>query len=125
MTSPADPFNGLGDQELSALLGDFRQDMAALERLSGQIAEVRGRGEGAEGRVAVEVTQTGGLVGLTIDPRAMRLGSAELAAAILDAAAEAVRNAEQEASDLVMPFIAGTLLDGDDAPEADRGTRRR
>ncbi|MFC4116375.1 YbaB/EbfC family nucleoid-associated protein [Nonomuraea zeae] len=119
MTAPADPFDG-GDHEIGRLLSGFQQDMAALERLSDQIAAVRGRGEAAEGRVVVEVTQSGGLAGLTIDPRAMRLGSTELAAAILDAAAKAARDAEHGTSSLVAPFISGTVLDGDDA----RGSRR-
>ncbi|MGN9845238.1 YbaB/EbfC family nucleoid-associated protein [Nonomuraea sp. H19] len=127
MTSPVDPLKGLGDQEFGKLLDHYQQDLAALERLSDQIAAVRGRGEAADGRVVVEVTQTGGLAGLTIDPRALRLGSAELAAAILDAAAKATRDAEQGARDLVAPFTTGTLLDGEHAPNDDRGhgVRRR
>ncbi|MGW4800043.1 YbaB/EbfC family nucleoid-associated protein [Nonomuraea sp. NPDC004297] len=86
-----------------------------MEGLRDRVASVSGRGEAAEGRVVVKVGQTGALVGLTIDPRAMRLGSDRLAAAIMDAAARAARDAEQQASDLVTPFISGTLLDGDRA----------
>ncbi|MEU4571355.1 YbaB/EbfC family nucleoid-associated protein [Nonomuraea sp. ATR24] len=129
MTSPGDPFNAGGDQELGRLLDQFRQDVAAIERLSGRMAAVKGRGEAAEGRVVAEVTQTGALTGLTIDPRAMRLGSAELAAAVLEAAGRAARDAEREAGDLVAPFIAETVLDGagpsGDRPGAggDRGRR--
>lgn len=111
MTSPADPFNPDGDQELGRLLESFQQDVAALERLSDEIAAVRGRGEAAEGRVVAEVTPAGALAGLTIDPRAMRLGSADLAEAILEAAAEAARDAERGSSDLMAPFIADTVLD--------------
>lgn len=121
MTSPTDPFTTTGDQELGRLLRGFWQDLAALEGLRDRIASVKGRGEAADGRVVVNVTQTGALVGLTIDPRAMRLGSDQLAAAIMEAAARAARDAEQEASDLVAPFIAGTLLDGDRTD----GARRR
>lgn len=115
MTSPTDPFADAGDQDLSRLLHGFQQDLAALEGLRDRVASVSGRGEAAEGRVVVKVGQTGALVGLTIDPRAMRLGSDRLAAAIMDAAARAARDAEQQASDLVTPFISGTLLDGDRA----------
>jgi hypothetical protein len=43
----------------------------------------------------------------------MRLGSDELAAAVLEAAAEAARNAEAGIGELVDPFIAGTGLDVD------------
>jgi DNA-binding protein YbaB len=113
MTSSTDPFSTAGDQELGKLLEGFQQDLTALEGLRDQIASIKGRSAAAEGRVVVEVTQTGALVGLTIDPRAMRLGSDQLAAAILEAATGAARDAEREASDLVTPFIADTLLDGD------------
>ncbi|WP_049558758.1 YbaB/EbfC family nucleoid-associated protein [Nonomuraea sp. SBT364] len=119
MTSPGDPFSTGGDQELGRLLDRFQQDVAAIEGLSGRMAAVKGRGEAAQGRVVAEATQTGALCGLTIDPRAMRLGSAELAAAVLEAAGNAARAAEREAGDLVAPFLAGTVLDGEDG-----GTRR-
>ncbi|MEU8379030.1 YbaB/EbfC family nucleoid-associated protein [Streptosporangium sp. NPDC048865] len=118
MTSPADPFAAAGDQELDRLFRDFQRDLTALEGLRDRIDSVEGRGEAADGRVVVNVTQTGMLVGLTIDPRALRLGSDRLAAAIVEAAARAARDAEQEASDLVAPFVAGTLLDGDRTDEA-------
>ncbi|GAA3025878.1 YbaB/EbfC family nucleoid-associated protein [Streptosporangium longisporum] len=120
MTSPADPFAVTGDQELGRLFHGFQQDLEALEGLRDRIDSVRGRGEAADGRVVVNVTQAGTLVGLTIDPRAMRLGSDRLAAAIIEAAARAARDAEQEAGDLVAPFVAGTLLDGDRTDEARR-----
>ncbi|MFF3443916.1 YbaB/EbfC family nucleoid-associated protein [Streptosporangium sp. NPDC002721] len=113
MTSPTDPFATTGDQELSKLFHGFQRDMEALEGLRDRIDSVKGRGEAADGRVVVNVTQAGRLVGLTIDPRAIRLGSDPLAAAIIEAAARAARDAEREASDLVAPFVAGTPLDGD------------
>ncbi|WP_165974766.1 YbaB/EbfC family nucleoid-associated protein [Nonomuraea deserti] len=124
MTPPADPLDAAGDQELGRLLQGYREDVAALERLNDQMTAVRGRGEAAQGRVVAEATQTGGLTGLTIDPRAMRLGSAALAEAILEAAGEAAREAEQAAADLVTPFIAGTPLD-DSVPDDPRGGRGR
>ncbi|MEW9550690.1 YbaB/EbfC family nucleoid-associated protein [Nonomuraea sp. NPDC050783] len=135
MSSPAGPFSDGGDQELGRLLDRFQQDVAAIERLSEQMTAVKGRGEAAQGRVTVEVTSAGALSGLVIDPRAMRLGSAELAAAILEASARAARDAARAADDLVAPFIAGTVLEdagprGRDAPQEgaagrDGGARRR
>ncbi|MEU6721365.1 YbaB/EbfC family nucleoid-associated protein [Nonomuraea sp. NPDC046802] len=122
MTAPGDPFDPAGDQRLGRLLEGYQEDLAALEGLRDRIAEVRGRGEAADGRVVVTTTQTGALAGLTIDPRAMRLGSDQLAAAIMEAAARAVRGAQREAGDLVGPFVAGTPLD--DAPDG-RGARQR
>ncbi|GAA2214831.1 hypothetical protein GCM10009850_102970 [Nonomuraea monospora] len=113
MTPPTGPFSTAGDPELDRLLKNFQQELTAIEGLRDQITSVVGRGEAAEGRVVVTVTQTGALTGLSIDPRAMRLGSGELAAAILEAAASAALAAEQEANDMVAPFIAGTPLNED------------
>ncbi|MFB4273125.1 YbaB/EbfC family nucleoid-associated protein [Nonomuraea sp. GTA35] len=113
MTPPTQPFSTAGDPELGRLLKDFQQELTAIEGLRDRITSVVGRGEAAEGRVVVQVTQTGALAGLSIDPRAMRLGSDQLAAAIMEAAGRAARAAEQEANDMVAPFIAGTLLDED------------
>ncbi|WP_166427650.1 YbaB/EbfC family nucleoid-associated protein [Nonomuraea mesophila] len=125
MTPSADPRGTAGDQELDRLLSGYREDVAALERLNDQVTAVRGRGRAAQGRVVAEVTQTGGLTGLTIDPRAMRLGSDALAEAILEAAGAAAREAEQAAADLVIPFITGTPLDDGSGPDDRRGGRRR
>ncbi|GAA2403123.1 YbaB/EbfC family nucleoid-associated protein [Nonomuraea africana] len=105
--------HGTGDPELDRLLAQFQKDVTEIERLRDRITEVRGRGEAARGQVVAEVSPTGALVGLTIEPRAMRLGSAELAAAILEAAADAATNAEAGIGELVEPFIAGTVLDDD------------
>lgn len=99
------------DTELGRLLADHRRDLAALEALRDRLAEVRGRGEAADGRVVAETTQDGALTGLAIDPRAMRLGSDRLAEAILRASARAAQAAGERAADLVTPFLAGTPLE--------------
>ncbi|MFG3438917.1 YbaB/EbfC family nucleoid-associated protein [Nonomuraea sp. NPDC047897] len=113
MTPPVDPFPASGDEELDRLLEQFSGDITALQQLQQRIADVRGHGVSEQGRVTAETSLTGALVGLTIDPRAMRLGSAELAEAVLRAAGRATADAERQAKELVGPFLAGTPLDTD------------
>jgi DNA-binding protein YbaB len=60
-----------------------------------RLAAVRGRGSGADGLVSVEVDGTSDIVGLVIEPRAMRLPSVDLAAAVREAF-RAARGAAQE-----------------------------
>lgn len=120
MTSPADALRGSGDPEIERLLEQFNADVAEVERLRDQMTEVRGHGEAADGRVVAETSSTGELVGLTIDPRAMRLGSDELAAAVLEAAGAAVRNATEGMTDLVDPFIAETIGETGRRPRNER-----
>lgn len=50
------------------------------------VASLEGVGEAADGVVRVTVGPTGALKGVTLDPKAMRLPSMDLAAAVLEAA---------------------------------------
>lgn len=95
--------------ELDRMFAEFHGEIARLQGLQQEIERVRGRGEAAEGRVVAETTMTGALAGLTIDPRAMRLGSDELAAAVLQAAAAAARDAGDQARALAEPFTPDVL----------------
>lgn len=79
---------------------------AKLQDVRRQMAELRGKGRAADERVEVEVDQFGALAGLRIDPRAMRLGSQELAEAILAAARHGVRDVSAQAEKLMRPLIA-------------------
>jgi len=67
-------------------------------------AEVRGEGEACDGRVRVVLDGTSNLVDLVIDPRAMRLGSEELAEGIRAAFAEAREAVQAQLSQISPPF---------------------
>ncbi|MCO6011611.1 YbaB/EbfC family nucleoid-associated protein [Actinoallomurus purpureus] len=68
-----------------------------------KLAEARGRGEAADGKVVVEVARGGALQSLKIDPRAMRLGSEALAEAILEAAGKAGQDITDQTNELMKP----------------------
>jgi DNA-binding protein YbaB len=114
MASPADALRGTGDQEIERFADELQKDLASLGGLQERITEIRGRGESAQGRVVAEASASGVLTGLTIDPRAMRLGSDELAGAILQAAAGAVQNAGEQINELMGPFITDELMSSAD-----------
>ena len=61
------------------------------------LADIRGDGEAADGRVQVVVDGTSNLIGLTLDPDALGLGADELAAAIAAAFAQARTAAQTQA----------------------------
>ena len=65
---------------------------------------IRGSGEGAHGRVQVVVDGSGDIVELTIDPKAMRLSSQDLAAAVLEAFRSARGEAQRAAAESP-PFL--------------------
>lgn len=67
-----------------------------LDRLS----ELRATGEAADGLVSVELDGTGAVQELTIEPKAMRLASADLAAALTEALAIAHASVRERLADL-------------------------
>ncbi|MEQ4721895.1 YbaB/EbfC family nucleoid-associated protein [Nonomuraea sp. B19D2] len=83
-----------------------------------QFAEIRESAEAAKGLVKVAVDGTSDLVGLTIDPRAMRLPSHELADAIRDAFGRARAAAQERATQAIPEALRqetpdlGALLQG-------------
>ncbi|WP_246365650.1 YbaB/EbfC family nucleoid-associated protein [Nonomuraea rhodomycinica] len=93
-----------GDANMDRLLTDFGRLASQFERMQEQLAELRGQGEAANGNVRVEVAPGGALLGVKIDPRAMRLDSEELSEAIMDAFTRAAEDAARRMSDIVEPL---------------------
>ncbi|UBU17510.1 YbaB/EbfC family nucleoid-associated protein [Nonomuraea gerenzanensis] len=81
-----------GDPELDRAIAELAARTTRLEEVGRLLRETTGRGESAGGQVAVELSATGSLAGLHLDPRALRLGSQALAEAIT----EAFRRAEED-----------------------------
>jgi DNA-binding protein YbaB len=105
-----DTFDGAAaDQDLrrsvDGLTALLTGQNAALADVRRQITELRGTGRAADERVEVQVDRLGALAGLRIDPRAMRLGSQELAEAILQAARHGVRDVNAQAEKLMRPLL--------------------
>ncbi|MCO5968799.1 YbaB/EbfC family nucleoid-associated protein [Actinoallomurus soli] len=92
-------------ESIESLLATVTEQNEKLAEMQRSMADMRGKGEGADGRVKVEVAHNGALVGLTIDPRAMRLGSGQLADEILTAAREAAKDISERAEEMMRPLI--------------------
>ncbi|WP_326821118.1 YbaB/EbfC family nucleoid-associated protein [Streptosporangium sp. NBC_01756] len=105
MTTPGDNSWQTGDPEIDRALSQFMAETAGFEEVRRQIEETRGRGEGANGQVTVEVLATGSLATLRIDPRAMRLGSEVLAETILEAVRQAEEDVTNQMTALTQPLI--------------------
>jgi DNA-binding protein YbaB len=72
-----------------------------------ELAAITGTGEAAEGQVYVRVDGTGDIVDLVIEPTAISLGAAELAAAVL----HAFRSARESVAETLrtLPARSGSL----------------
>ncbi|MFI0481891.1 YbaB/EbfC family nucleoid-associated protein [Actinomadura sp. 9N215] len=80
---------------------DMQEQMGDLTKMKEAIEAAVGRGEAADGRVVAEYRSEGGLTRLDLDPRAMRLSSAELSEEIrtaVNAAAQDFQKKAREAS---------------------------
>ncbi|HUR07817.1 MAG TPA: YbaB/EbfC family nucleoid-associated protein [Nonomuraea sp.] len=101
MTTPGEGIP-IVDEEINRLLAEFQTETRPLEALQENINSLRGRGEAANGEVEVEVLPSGALSGLKINPRALRLGSEALAAAVLAAANNAAADAAKQMSEMLV-----------------------
>ncbi|MDF2709533.1 MAG: hypothetical protein K0R62_5185 [Nonomuraea muscovyensis] len=96
-----------GDPEIDRMLAQLAQQTELLEEVGRSLEEARGRGVAADGQVQVEVLPSGGLAALRIAPRAMRLGSEELAEAIMEAARRAEEDVTGQAFAVTQRLLAG------------------
>jgi DNA-binding protein YbaB len=94
-----------GDLELDRVMVEFRANSREFSDVMAQVGEVTGEAASRDGKVRVRVTATGQLTGLHIDPRAMRMGSQELADVILDASRRATEDAARRLMEVTRPYL--------------------
>ncbi|MCW2900790.1 MAG: hypothetical protein JWO67_3055 [Streptosporangiaceae bacterium] len=85
------------DANMRNAKGYFSKTLEVQERLSGLV----GRAASDDGRIKVGCTGQGGLTELEIDPRAMKVGSSELAATLLKLAREAQNDLRRQSQEIV------------------------
>ncbi|NBE93425.1 YbaB/EbfC family nucleoid-associated protein [Nonomuraea sp. KC401] len=97
--------SGSFDPELDRLVAEFRAEAQPLSDVIGQVNEIQGEAASAGGKVVVRVAPSGELLGLRIDRRAMRMGSEDLAEAIMDAARQAMMDAGRKTMQVAKPYL--------------------
>ena len=113
---------GTGNPEVDRQLSKIMTQLEQFADLQQQMAELKGVGEAADGLISVEVGPTGNFVGVTINPRAMRLDSQTLTEAINEAAQLAAKQVSERAKELMEPLMGnagsafGQQLTGQQAP---------
>jgi DNA-binding protein YbaB len=94
--------------------------LSALTEVLAEIQRVTGEGEAADGLIRVVVDSAGRAAGVTVDPRAMRLGSEVLAEGVRDAFNAAQDDLQAKSGRL----IAGALPEGVTQEDAGHGQMR-
>lgn len=95
--------------DLERRLADSAGRLGRMREVGTLVADVRGHADSADGHVHVEWGQ-GGPTGLTIDPRALRMPSEDLAEAVRSTVAAAIADHRQRTMD--------ALRDADLLPDA-------
>lgn len=95
------------NNEYEQVMAEAAERIEAVRGLGNQMAEVRGEGESAEGRVRVTTMPGGTLDTLEIDPRAMRMPSEDLAASIMEAAKKAADDGLKKSGELMESVLPG------------------
>jgi DNA-binding protein YbaB len=93
--------------DFEAMLASANAQIKAVQDLTSQMATLRGVGEAADGKVRAEVAPAGMLTGLTIEPKALRMSSEELAEAILAASRAAGEDANERLGKLLEQAVPG------------------
>ncbi|TNY35853.1 YbaB/EbfC family nucleoid-associated protein [Thermomonospora catenispora] len=113
------------DFGLGAGFESFQQDMEAMmggfTEMRERIKEITGRGEAADGRIVAEYSAEGGLTKLELDPRALRLPSADLAEQIrtaVNAASEDFQRQVRELTSAQFPMSENPEEEGLDPAQA-------
>lgn len=101
MAPGADSFGPTGDEGYDRSLARIGEQIERLDRARTEISSIKGSATAADGQVEVEVSVGGVLTALTINPRALRLGSEALAEAILEAVGKAVEEAGDQLDEIV------------------------
>jgi DNA-binding protein YbaB len=93
--------------EFENMLRSATAQIEAMQGAAAKMAELRGLGETADGKVRVQV-QAGGVVqSLEIDPRAMRMPSEDLSAAVLEAIRLATEDAGKKLAEILEAALPG------------------
>jgi DNA-binding protein YbaB len=110
---------GFAGERFERMLQDTEQGMSKITEMRERITEIIGRAEAADGRITAEYTSEGGLSALDLDPRVLRLPSAQLSQEIRAAVNAAAKDFQRQLSEVGgLLFGMGAALDEDDPAAA-------
>ena len=95
----AEPY-GFSETDLDAFAEETAKEVQKAAELKERLNELVGRAESRDGRVRLGVSGAGAVVELEIDPRAMRMASAELAETIMTLSQDALQDLQRQSREL-------------------------
>jgi DNA-binding protein YbaB len=85
--------------------------LTGLKEITATLGTLEGVGQAADGRIRATVGGGAALSGLTLDPRVMRMDSASLSEAIVEAVRAASQDLEQQTERLMTEVLGGSPLE--------------
>ncbi|QKW39594.1 YbaB/EbfC family nucleoid-associated protein [Actinomadura sp. NAK00032] len=118
---------GFSESDLDAFAEQTAKEVQKATELRQRLSELVGRAESRDGRIRLGLSAEGAISELEIDPRAMRMASAELAETIIQVSQDALQDLQRQSRELtddasVAPEdVAGIVRD----PQALEGQMRQ
>ncbi|GAA1698940.1 hypothetical protein GCM10009733_111700 [Nonomuraea maheshkhaliensis] len=94
-----------GDPELDRIMSEFRANSQEYAGVMTGIGDVVGQAASRDDKIRVRVSASGQLLGLHLDPRAMRLASHELTETIMELSRQATEDAARRVVELTRPYL--------------------
>ncbi|WP_165964654.1 YbaB/EbfC family nucleoid-associated protein [Actinomadura sp. KC216] len=91
---------GFSESDVDAFAEETAKEIQKTAELRTRLSELVGRAESRDGRVRLGLAAEGAITELEIDPRAMRMASAELAETIVKASQDALQDLQRQAREL-------------------------
>jgi DNA-binding protein YbaB len=106
-----------GNPEIDRHVGQLFERLSHFQTLQQELTQLKVTAAGANGLVEVTVGPSGNLLGVELNPRAMRLDSSGLGEAVMEAYQDACRQMSERVSELMKPLLpdgmpAGGLVGG-------------
>lgn len=92
--------HGFSETDLDAFAEETAKEIQKATELREHLNELVGRAESRDGRIRLGLSAEGAIVGLEIDPRAMRMASADLAETIMRLSQEALQDLQRQSREL-------------------------
>lgn len=99
------------NQGFERFLREAEDQMSKAQAMKERLAEVVGRGESADGKISAEFKTDGGLTALDLNPRVLRLSSAELSQEIRAAVNAAAQDFQDKTGEVSREFFGGAETD--------------
>lgn len=93
--------------EIDEVLRRSQEQAAQARKVQDAVAQLVGIAESADGRIKVECTAQNPITNLHLDPQAMRLGSQQLAEAIMAVAGQARQDLERRTNEAATDISGG------------------